>query len=292
MNQLPPLNALRAFDVAGRHLNFRAAADEMGVTQGAVAQQVRQLEAHLGIQLFDRLPKGLAFTAAGRAYYARVSAAFADLQTATETLYPASAKVLVSVTPTFAAKWLIPNLPEFSASHPQVDLRILATEKLSSFHGDGIDLAIRQTQPPFGASLEAIRLFRQEVIAVASPAFVAGHHLPLDREALAGLRKLHDAHDLWPPFLAAIGVADRSGHGLRLSQTSLAIEAAVSGQGIALVSRFLAERDIAANRLVDVVAESMPGKQDFYLLALRGPKRSPSVQTVIDWLVSKGATAP
>lgn len=113
MTQLPPLNGLRAFDVAGRHLNFRSAADELGVTQGAVAQQVRQLEAHLEMPLFERLPKGLAFTPAGRGFHTRIAAAFEDLRAATETLRPEPGKVLVSVTPTFAAKWLIPNLPDF-----------------------------------------------------------------------------------------------------------------------------------------------------------------------------------
>ena len=130
MSRLPPLNALRAFDVAGRHLTFRAAADEMGVTQGAVAQQVRLLEAHLGVQLFDRLPKGLAFTSSGRGYHAKVAAAFEDLRAATDILTPEPGKVLISVTPTFAGKWLIPNLPEFSTAHPEIDLRILATEKV------------------------------------------------------------------------------------------------------------------------------------------------------------------
>src|SRR5690554_528812 len=169
MTHIPPLNGLRAFDVAGRHLNFRSAADEMGVTQGAVAQQVRQLEARLGIPLFERQPKGLAFTPAGRSYHGRIAIAFEELRAATASLRPEPGRVLVSVTPTFAAKWLIPNLPEFSAAHPQIDLQILATEKVSSFHGDGIDVAIRQGKPPFGAVLDVVRLFRQEIIAVAAP---------------------------------------------------------------------------------------------------------------------------
>ena len=104
---LPPLNGLRAFETAGRRLNFRMAADELGVTQGAVAQQVRQLEAHLGLPLFERLPKGLAFTSSGRSYHAQVSAAFEELRNATNNLKPEPGKVLISVTPTFAAKWLI-----------------------------------------------------------------------------------------------------------------------------------------------------------------------------------------
>ena len=290
MAPLPPLNALRAFDMAGRHLNFRAAASDMGVTQGAVAQQVRQLEALLGLPLFERLPKGLASTLAGRSYHARVAAAFEDLRAATETLRPQPGKVLISVTPTFAAKWLIPNLPDFSAAHPEIELAVLATENVSSFHGDGIDLAIRQGNPPFGAALEAMRLFRQQIIAVAAPSCVAAHHLPLSIEALSQLPKLHDAHDLWPAFLNALKVEDRGGSGLRLSQTTLAMDAALSGQGAALVSSFLATRDICEGRLVQLVPDTLPGHQEFYLLARRQSKRSASIQAVIDWFLSKPET--
>ena len=287
MNRIPPLNGLRAFDVTGRHLNFRSAGDEMGVTQGAVAQQVRLLEAHLGMPLFERVPKGLAFTPSGRSYHARVANAFEELRAATETLRPEPGKVLVSVTPTFAAKWLIPNLPEFSAAHPEIDLRILATEKVSSFHSDGIDLAVRQGHPPFGAALDAVHLFRQEIIAVAAPTLVAEHRLPLDLGVLSRLPKLHDAHDLWPAFLKELKVDDRGGRGLRLSQTALAMDAALSGQGVALVSRFLAERDIAAKRLVQVVSAVLLGKQDFYLLAVRGSKHGSSAKAVVEWFASK-----
>ena len=289
MTHLPPLNALRAFDAAGQHLNFRAAADDMGVSQGAVAQQVRLLEAHLGIPLFERLPKGLAFTSAGRGYHARVTAAFADLQSATAILRPEPDTVLVSVTPTFAAKWLIPNLPDFSAAHPEIDLRILATEKVSSFHGDGIDLAVRQAHPPFGAALDAMCLFRQDIVAVASPQLLDGHSLPVDPPTLSRMPKLHDAHDLWPDFLKLLKTMDASKHGLRLSQTALAIDAAVSGQGVALVSRFLAARDIAAGNLVQITPEVLVGTQDFYLLAQKKSKRSPATEIVLQWLLSKAA---
>lgn len=287
MTRIPPLNGLRAFDVSGRHMSFRAAADEMGVTQGAVAQQVRRLEAHLGTPLFERLPRGLAFTPSGRSYHTRVANAFEELRAATNTLRPETEKVLVSVTPTFAAKWLIPNLPEFSAAHPEIDLRILATERVSSFHADGIDLAVRQGRPPFGAALEAVRLFRQKIIAVAAPILVAGQCLPLDHDILSRLPKLHDAHDLWPAFLRELNVADHAERGLRLNQTALAMDAALSGQGAALVSSFLAKRDIAANHLVQLVPKALSGKQDFYLLAVRRSKRGSSAQAVVEWFASK-----
>lgn len=290
MTQLPPLNGLRAFEVAGRCLNFRAAADELGVTQGAVAQQVRQLEAHLGVQLFERLPKGLTLTSPGRTYHVNVSAAFEALRSATDHLKPEPGKVLVSVTPTFAAKWLIPNLPNFSAKHPEIDLRILATEKVSSFHGDGIDLAVRQGEPPFGASLNAQLLFRQEVIAVAAPSLVSGQVLPVDAQAMSYLPKLHDAHDLWPEFLKVQNIEDKGGHGLRLSQTSLAVDAALFGQGVALVSRFLVAADIAAERLIQITPETMSGKQDFYLLAARKSKHNSAIDAVITWFLMQTET--
>ncbi len=135
--------------------------------------------------------------------------------------------------------------------------------------------------------LDAIRLFRQEIIAVAAPALIAGHRLPLDPDTLSRLPKLHDAHDLWPAFLRELEVEDRGGRGLRLNQTTLAMDAALSGQGAALVSSFLAKRDIAANHLIQLLPHALPGKQDFYLLAVRGPKRSSSTQAVIEWFASK-----
>jgi len=290
MAHLPPLNGLRAFEVAGRCLNFRAAADELGVTQGAVAQQVRQLEAYLGVQLFERLPKGLAFTSTGRTYHVNVATAFEALRSATDHLKPEPGKVLVSVTPTFAAKWLIPNLPDFSTKHPDIDLRILATEKISSFHGDGIDLAVRQGEPPFGASLNAHLLFRQEVIAVAAPSLVDGHTLPASADAVSYLPKLHDTHDLWPEFLRLHNIEENGGHGLRLSQTSLAVDAALFGQGVALVSRFLVAADITAKRLIQITPETMSGKQDFYLLATRKSKHNAAIDAVIEWFLVQAET--
>ncbi|MEM8837238.1 MAG: LysR substrate-binding domain-containing protein [Pseudomonadota bacterium] len=289
MSDLPPLNALRAFDVSGRRLSFRAAADELGVTQGAVAQQVRLLEAHLGISLFERLPKGLALTQAGRAYHGRIEKAFAELHMATVELMPEPDRVLISVTPTFASRWLIPNLPDFSEAHPDIDLRILATERISSFHSDGIDLAIRQGAPPFGAAVSATLLFRQDVIAVAAPGLVAGTMLPISHNTLKRLPKIHDTHGLWPKVLAETGLEDESKRGLQLSQSGLAIDAAVNGQGVALVSRFLVADELQKGSLVDLLIELPADTNDFYLLAQRKTAQNASIRTVWSWLCSKSS---
>ncbi|MEL7254710.1 MAG: LysR substrate-binding domain-containing protein [Pseudomonadota bacterium] len=274
---LPPLNALRAFDAAGRHLNFRLAAEELRVTQGAVAQHVRALEKHLGVTLFDRLPKGLALTQVGHEYHANIAASFDQMRKATAQVRPMPQKVIISVTPTFAAKWLIPHLPAFSVRHPNVDLRVLATEQMSSFASDGIDLAVRQTTPPFGASLQAWRLFPSEVIAVTAPE-------QADRP-ISHAPKLHDTHDLWPAFFKAFGEEAPNDRGMRFSQTALANDAAVAGQGVALASRFLVDHDLKAGRLVQVSDTCLSENTEFFLLAKRNRKRTPHVDHVIDWML-------
>lgn len=283
MNLLPPLNGLRAFEAAGRSLNFRAAAEELGVTQGAVAQQVRGLEAQLGMPLFERHSKGLEFTASGRSYHTQVAAAFSMLREATESLRPQADKVLISVTPTVASKWLIPNLPSLADKNPDLDLRILATERVSSFQSDGIDLAIRQGNPPFGAALDATLLFRQEIVAVASPGLLQGHVLPLAPGTLGRLPKIHDSHRLWPAFMALFSIKTADSRGLQLSQTALALDAAVEGQGVALASRFLVQKEMSSGQLVQVTDKTLHGRSDFYLLSKRDERRA-AVLTVLHWI--------
>lgn len=282
---LPPLNGLRAFAAAGRHLTFRAAAEDLGVTQGAVAQQVRGLEDHLGLRLFLREPRGLAFTEEGRAYHTAVSRAFSQLTDATAALRSAPLRVTISVTPTFASKWLIPRLAEFTEAHPKIDLRITATERVSSFHADGIDLAIRQGRPPFGASLRADLLFPQEIVAVCAPRLVAERDRPLDAGALSRMTFLHDTHDLWPKFIevAFRGEVELS-RGLRFNQTTLTLDAALAGQGIALASRFLVQRHLKVGHLVQPLDGALEGELDFYLLTPRQGASDASLH-VRDWLL-------
>ena len=251
-SQIPPLNSLRAFDAAGRHLNFRIAADELGVTQGAVAQHVRGLESYLGLALLDRLPRGVALTENGQRFHAEISRAFEIIRNATQTLQPQATHLTISVTPTFAAKWLIPRLPDFTAENPQIELRIVATEKASNFHSDGVDLAVRQTSSSFAAGLVADFLFAHDIIAVCSPAIGAKFNLPLQIADLDQLILIHDSHNLWPEYLKLVfghEIPDRAKN-VRINQTSLAIDAALSGQGIAMASRFRVEHDLAAGSLI------------------------------------------
>lgn len=286
---LPPLNALRAFEVAARHLNFRLAAEEIGVTQGAVAQQIRGLEATLGLKLFDRRPRTLALTEAGRGYAVHIRRAFEMIAEATETLRPQPQHLTVSVTPSFASRWLIPRLPDFAEAHPDIDLRILASDRLSDFQTDAVDLAVRHARPPFGPGLAADLLFEQCLIAVASPLLVEKLGPPDAGANFSHYALLHDGHDAWPAFLDRCFPqgAPQPAKNFRFNQTSLALDAAIAGQGLALASRFFVETDIAAGRLVQVFPVEFRTGADFYLVTPRTPPRhAASVTRLRQWLLA------
>jgi len=276
---LPPLNALRAFEVAGRKLNFRAAADELGVSQGAVAQQVRALEAHLGVALFHRLPRGLRLTPSGAAYLAGMTRAFDAMAEATAQLLARPEAVTISVTPTFAAKMLIPRLADLNAALPGVELRTVATEALSDFDRDQVDIAVRLTRPPFPGEHEAFLLFRQELVAIASPHLAGGRALPLTAEQLRKMPLLHDAHNHWPAFFGTAGKLP----GAVFNQTTLALDAAMAGQGVVIAARAFVHADLDAGRLVEVADMSMIAGPDYYLVRKRSPLRGNAAESVWQW---------
>lgn len=287
--RLPPLNALKAFEAAGRHLNFRLAAQEIGVTHGAVAQQVRALEAQMSVKLFHRLPRGLALTDEGRKYLTPVRHAFDLISEATDALRPQQTKLTISTTPSFASKWLVPRLGRFTETHPDIDVTVDAQTGLANFQDDGIDIAVRQGTPPFGPGLVADPLFAQEVFAVCSPRLLEGSHPLRAPEDLAHHVLLHDAHGLWPLFLEEI-FASGSKLNLRsmsFNQTSLAVDAAVAGQGVALVSDPLVTTELEEGRLCRPFAHSMSGSFGFFVVTARTPRKPNTVQRMRDWLLAQ-----
>jgi LysR family transcriptional regulator, glycine cleavage system transcriptional activator len=286
--RFPSLNALRIFEVAARHLSFRAAADELGVTQGAVAQQVRGLEAELGIKLFDRLPRTLALTGEGRVYVADIRRALVIIADATQQLRPQPQRLTISVTPSFASKWLIPRLPDFTARYPDLDLHLQATERLSNFQADGVDLAVRYGRPPFGQGLAVDLLFEQEIIAVCSPRLLESAKPPKRAADLAGFTLLHDTNNFWPEFIERHlgGAAEASFRGISFSQTVHAIEAAMAGQGIALANRFFVRRDIEDGRLQRIHEGTLRTRADFFLVRPRY-RKSEAVERVAAWMLEE-----
>lgn len=277
--KLPSLNALRAFEASGRKLNFRTAAEELNVTQGAVAQQVRMLEDYLGIALFTRLPRGLALTTEGSIYLVNVTRAFDVLAESTEEILNQPKTITISVTPTVATKVLLPNFAELYKALSHIKLQTMATEYVANFDQDQVDIAIRLTTDNFADDLEAQLLFPQELIAVASPFLIKELPIITTIEQLADLPLLHDAHNAWPQFLNIhTGLS-----GPVFNQTALALDAALAGQGIALTCRAFVERDLAAKRLVQTHPKTMTLEASYYLVRKKSSQSSEDINALWQW---------
>ncbi|MEX0301639.1 MAG: LysR substrate-binding domain-containing protein [Leisingera sp.] len=275
--RLPNLNALRMFDAAARHLNFGRAAEELHLTQGAVAQQVRKLEADLGHKLFHRHARGLSLTDTGRSYHTPVRQALAQIQDATDKLAPAVQRVTLSVPPSFASKWLVPRLPEFEAAHPDIDLRVVAEESLTDFKRDGIDIAIRQGGKPQESGLNSALLSLVDLVAVAieDTALTGGKQPEL--ADLAKKTLIQDGHRHWDLLLRQEGLTV-GGRVLQFNQTALAMDAAINGQGIALVPRIF----LGTQPLQILWQAPRLGDQGFYVL---WPSARGRAKAVVDWLL-------
>lgn len=278
-HRLPSLKALQAFEAAGRRGSFQAAAVELSVTQAAVAQQVRQLEEQLGFPLFLRQRRGVQLSDRGRAYFQDVQRAFALLREATDELLSRKRVITVSVTPTFAAKCLIPQLPAFAQAHPELDLRVLASDVLVDFAQDGVDLAIRLTRRPALRGMTADFLFA-ELIVVASPALIGAQPLPLKAATLAHYPLLNDGQANWPAVLEGHPVRRE----LHMNQAALAIDAALAGQGLAMVNRRFVHEALDKNHLLQVLDEPVQSDWGYYLVMPTRNRADAALQTVAHWL--------
>ncbi len=293
--RLPPLNALRAFEAAARHLNFSRAADELAVTPGAVSQQIQNLEDYVGASLFKRTPKGLLLTDAAQTALPALREAFDRLAEAASLLTAAvdGRRLTVSVAPSFAAKWLVPRLGLFEAAHPQVDVWLSADMEVVDFALGEIDLAIR-----YGAGrypgLEVVKLMSETVIPVTSPDYLEANpvHAPVD---LGHHVLLHDgspdADDScpdWSMWLAARGIKGVDGtRGPRFNQSSLVIEAAAAGRGVALAKRALAQADLDAGRLVAPIQDATAVDFAYFVVHPKAKGRLPQVKAFVSWITAQ-----
>lgn len=283
---LPPLNALRAFEAAGRKLSFRAAADELFVTQGAVAQQVRILEEYIGFSLFQRLARGVALTSKGSVYFAEITQAFDTINKATVQLLKEPETVTISVTPAFATKILLPQLSVLITAVPDIDLRTVATESIADFDRDQVDIAVRLTHPPFPTSFEMRLLFKQKLVPVASPHLIGDRTLPMSLKYLRDMPLLHDSHNHWPRFFGITGKLP----GAVFNQTALALDAALAGQGVAIACQAFVQADLSAGRLVQVSESNLVVEPDYYLVRKRVTTSRKNVDAVWDWCIENLVT--
>lgn len=295
--RLPPLNALRAFEAAARHLSFTQAARELNVTQAAISHQIRALEERLGQPLFRRLNRGLALTEAGRSYLPALSDAFDLMDAATRRLSRREAEgaLKVSALPSFAARWLLPRLSRFRAAHPEIDVLVSANHELSDLVAENLDVGLR-----FGSGrypgLRAERLMGDRRMPVCSPALLGGSH-PLRRpEDLRHHTLLHD--DVfgggievdWKAWIRLVGVQGvDAGRGPGFSDSAMVLSAAIAGQGVALARASLAIDDLAAGLLVLPFGPSVDTGYDYWFATAEASAGLAKVRAFRDWIMAEAA---
>jgi LysR family glycine cleavage system transcriptional activator len=286
--RLPPLNALRTFEAAARHLSFTKAATELFVTQAAVSHQIRTLEDHLGARLFRRMNRSLILTDEGQALLPAVREAFDRLSAGVRRVQDlcCGGALTISATPSFAASWLAGRLVRFQALHPEIELRISATPRLVDFVREGIDCGVRYGEGDW-PGLHAERLFRTALMPVCSPALLSGAHplrRPQDLVHHTLLHALDDADD-WRLWLRAAGVQGIDPtRGPKLDSIPLVLQAAINGAGVGIGRRQLVEAEVASGRLVAPFDLELPDACAYYFVVPEAGADQPKIAAFRSWL--------
>ncbi|MCW8885325.1 MAG: transcriptional regulator GcvA [Motiliproteus sp.] len=300
MSRLPPLKALRAFEAAGRHESLKKAAEELHVTTGAISQQIKLLEEHLGVDLFRRLSKSVRLTEAGKASLPIIEEAFELLRegAATAQNYRSGSIISVSVAPSFGMKWLLPRLDQFCKDHPEIDLKVDASTREVDFAHEEVDLAIRYG-PIKERGMHIEVLTEEEVFPVCSPRLLERPgQLPLkltqpqqlvDFPLLHLERRRNDDHfPNWTQWLESAGVKGLDfQHGMSFSMSNMVLQAAIDGQGVAMGSSVLAADDLKAGRLIRPFQDSLTARYSYYLICSKNLSRQPEVIQFIEWIRSE-----
>jgi LysR family transcriptional regulator, glycine cleavage system transcriptional activator len=291
LRQLPALNALKAFEAAARHESFSRAADELFVTHGAVSHQIRALEAELAVALFVRDGKRVRLTDGGRQYAADIRAGFIAIAEATRRVRSGDRerRLVVSMLSSFAARWVTPRVGRFIEKHPEIDLELLSTNALTDFTREDVDVAIR-----FGTGkypgVHSEKLLEEVFFPACSPTFNGGK-LPAKPADLATAPLLRSSDELWRPWFDAAGLIDlpEPKRGVLFEDSSNLLQAAVDGQGIALVRRSLAMQEIVAGRLVRLFNIDGPSPWTYYFVCPSAQFRAKRVQDFRTWLMNETA---
>jgi LysR family glycine cleavage system transcriptional activator len=293
--RLPPLNALRTFEAAARHLSFTRAAEELFVTQAAVSHQIRALEEQLGAPLFRRMNRTLILTDQGQVLLPAVREAFDRLRAGVRRVEDLSSggALTISTTPSFAASWLAGRLVRFQALHPEIELQLSATSRLVDFAREGVDCGIRYGDGNW-PGLISQRLFEMTLLPVCSPSLLDSTH-PLRQPAdLAQHTLLHalDGADDWRLWLHAAGVAGIDPtRGPKFDTIPLVLQAAINGAGVGIGRRQLVAAELAAGRLVAPFDLELPDVYAYYFVAPEATADQPKLAAFRDWLLAEVARA-
>jgi LysR family glycine cleavage system transcriptional activator len=295
--RLPPLNAVRAFEAAARHLSFTRAEDELFVTQGAVSHQVKLLEEWFGFLLFDRHKRELQLTRKGEEYLPAVRVMLNDLHVATRALLDEDDEHLlcVSVAESFAVNWLIDRLGRFAELHPDLDIRLASQNQIDDLGNvigeegpNWVDLRIRYGRGKW-PGLQVTKLFDEEVFPVCSPDLIPPDQPVRSLEDLTNYTLIHDDMQMsWESWLRSAGYTQViSTKGPRFSHSHMALQAALNGSGIVLGRSVLTLDHLQSGDLVRPLNISVPAEHSYYLLCQERMIGDAKVRAFTAWLLEE-----
>ncbi len=298
MNRLPPLKSLQAFEAAGRHLSFTEAARDLNVTPGAISQQIRMLEEYLEIKLFKRMNRLIVLTDAGQLFLPMISAGFEQFNDAVNLVRQKRSDGPLTITSaqSFVSKWLIPRLARFKSLHPNIDVRIDTSDRLVDFKHEDIDVGIRFGDGVY-PELDTVFLFSFDLIPVCSPDLIRKGKGLKKVSDLKNFTLLHSNYDEldpgWPDWAMWLRVVDAEGvdsdHGIYFNQSDLLFQAAMEGQGVALVASVMADPEIAAGNLVQPFTARLPVKLNYHLVTTPHKARIEKVAAFREWVLAESA---
>lgn len=292
MRKLPPLSSVRAFEAAARHGNFTRAAAELGMTQAAVSYQVKLLEERIGTPLFHRAKRQVSLTETGRRIAPLVSAAFDGLDDAFSVARTDGESVLtISCSNTFASNWLAVRLGTFQMQRPGLAVRLHTADHIIDFARDEVDVAIRNSPTPW-PGLVSHFLMRVPIVPLASPDFLA-RHPPIETVAdIMRLPRLSPDDVWWDTWLDQVGEGlsrERTAPGVRLDSQVMEGNAAIAGQGIAVVNAAMWRSELRSGRLVQPLDAVAYGRRHYWLVYPEYRRNAPKVRAFRDWLLAEVA---
>lgn len=291
--RLPSLRALRVFQVAGRHLSFKRAAEELFLSASAVSHQVRNLEEFLGIDLFVRKTRALELTDAGGRYFAFLDGMFSRLETETHQLFAEYGRSMIRLCapPFFASEMLLPRLRSFQAAMPDTDIRLTTQPSLMKVHPAEADLSILLGGDEW-PGLVTYRLFARRLIVGCAPSLAAN----LDSSSLASLDGqtliVHENRpDAWDNWASALGARPpRAGKIVRFDSMSAVVQAAVQGLGVAIVSWPLSRNHFESGLLVHAFPQEVTTSEHFHLAHRPDEHERLDIMRFIDWVIEEFRT--
>ena len=288
--RLPSLRYLRTFQVAGRHLSFKDAADELAVTASAVSHQVRNLEEFLGIQLFHRLTRSLKFTAAGEQYFLFLDAMFSRLESETQQLLSEYGRDIIRlcVPPFFLSEALLPRLRSSQMSSQKIDFSVTTQSSAETDHPPDSDLSILLGDP-MRRDLTTHRLFARKVVVACSKEYFDSHTIDNYDDLNGKTLLVHEkSEDSWATWAKQVGIKPPvPGKLLRSDSMSAIASAAHQGLGIALISWPLGRPWLEAGLLTRVFDEEVPTQNYFYLALRSEDAHRKQVREIRDWVIAE-----